>query len=115
MDTDAYAKLIDAKALLARAVAKGLEPVFTPRDDKGKVGGDLDVARDYFEHALLTRLGTAYGAAALVLASANGEVEGGADEPPRLFGNLGIDGKGSANPHQWTGGRHTPLRAASWS
>lgn len=80
-----YTLLMDAKAVLAKAISLGVQPVFA-----GETGGDVVTAQDELEQASLSTLGSAYTVSSIVQVPATVKVAGDAERdatvPPRFFG-----------------------------
>lgn len=90
-----YQTLMGYKATLAKALAKGVGPVFPLLPS-----GDLSAAQDQYEQSVLTALSTAYSVSAVVQVPADVTVvntAGAGSVPPRFFGSL-TAGESAATP-----------------
>ena len=85
-DAVTYGELMQAKSVLAEALAQGVQPVFGGTGS-GVVEGDIESARDVFEQTVLGRLGAAFALSAIVQvpATVSGHSAPG-PQAPRLFG-----------------------------
>ncbi|WAH62772.1 hypothetical protein [Xanthomonas hortorum] len=86
LDGAAYQTLMGHKATLAKALARGVGPVFPALS-----GGDLAAAQDQFEQSVLAALSTAYAVSSIVQMPADVFVANTAEAgtlPPRFFGGL---------------------------
>jgi len=95
-DSGNYASIMEAKAILAAALKKGLIPVFVGEN------GEISSAMDCFEQALLSKLSTAYTVSSVVQTPV--EVQNSGDQPgqePRLFGSI-TAGDGDSDARDYT-------------
>ncbi|HEX5526857.1 MAG TPA: hypothetical protein VFX44_06615 [Solirubrobacterales bacterium] len=84
----AYEELMVAKADLAAALAKGVEPVFDGTNEE-VVEGDVASAREVFEQSLLGKLASAFTVSTIVqVPAAVSAHDGAGPSSPRLFGAL---------------------------
>lgn len=87
-NTKAYEELMVAKADLAAALAKGVEPVFSGTNEE-VVEGDIESAREVFEQSLLGKLASAFTVSTIVQVPATVSAHDAAGpSSPRLFGAL---------------------------
>jgi hypothetical protein len=114
LDSGSYQALMEAKAQLAQALAKGVVPTFKPES-----GGDLALAQDQFEQSVLASLSSAYAVSSVVqvpaqVAAAEPIAPGSAT--PRFFGSVTHVGATSADaiaaPGYTIGGAKLPIETS---
>ncbi len=82
----AYEELMVAKADLAAALAKGVEPVFDGTNEE-VVEGDVESAREAFEQSVLAKLASAFTVSTIVqVPAAVSAHDAAGPKAPRLFG-----------------------------
>lgn len=118
-DPVTYAKLMQAKSVVAQALAAGVVPVYVldkAATDAGIIAGDLTVARDEFEQATLVTLASAYTVSSVVQVPASVTVSGTVEGAygARLFGAVGpVDGAPPMESDVTVTNGRLPLRATT--